>query len=126
VTEPYGDPLSAPLWEAAAAHRLLLQRCDSCGAHQHYPRPFCLACDADALSWVEAGGSGTVYSQATVHVPLHTELAPPYVIAVVELDEGPRLTTNIVDGTTRIGDRVHVAWREREQAPPYPVFTPAG
>ena len=126
MTEAYGDPLSAPLWEAAREHRLLLQRCDACGAHQHYPRPFCLACESDALSWVEARGTGTVYSQATVHVPLHPELSPPYVIAVVELDEGPRLTTNIVDGETSIGGRVQVVWREREAAPPYPVFIPVG
>jgi uncharacterized OB-fold protein len=125
VTDTYGDPLSAPFWEAASEGRLVLQRCDSCGAHQHYPRPFCLACDAEALSWTDASGLGTVYSQATVHVPVHPQLPPPYVIAVVELDEGPRLTTNIVDGETSIGERVRVVWRDRADAPPYPVFTPA-
>jgi uncharacterized OB-fold protein len=125
VTDTYGDPLSAPFWEAASEGRLVLQRCDSCGAHQHYPRPFCLACDGEALSWTDASGLGTVYSQATVHVPVHPQLPPPYVIAVVELDEGPRLTTNIVDGETSIGERVRVVWRDRADAPPYPVFTPA-
>ena len=59
------------------------------------------------------------------HLPVHPELAPPYVIAVVTLDEGPRLSTNIVDGVTGIGDRVRVVWRDREDAPPYPVFVPA-
>jgi uncharacterized OB-fold protein len=51
---------------------------------------------------------------------------PPYVAAVVELDEGPRLTTNLVDGEFRIGDPVEVAWRARPGAPPVPVFRPRG
>jgi uncharacterized OB-fold protein len=57
-----------------------------------------------------------------VNIQIAPEFTPPYVVAVVELDEGPRLTTNIVNGDTQIGDKVKVAWRERENAPPLPVF----
>lgn len=123
---PYGDALTAPFWAAAARRELLIQRCDACGRHQFYPRPYCLACQSDRVAWVPAGGAGTIYSQTTVHIQVVPEFSPPYTVALVELDEGPRLLGAIVDGETRIGDRVRVAWREREDAPPLPVFAPAG
>jgi uncharacterized OB-fold protein len=121
----FGDPLSAPFWEAAREHRLVLQRCSACGAYQFYPRPFCIACDRDdALEWVDASGTGTVYSAVTVHMPVSEDLDPPYQVAIVELAEGPRITSNIVGGcVAAIGDRVQVAWRERtDPFPPVPVF----
>ena len=124
VATTFGDPVTAPFWEAAARRELVLQRCSACGAFQFYPRPFCLACDATALEWVPAAGGGTVYAATTVHMRVDPALEPPYVVAVVELDEGPRLTTNIVGGTAPIGARVRLAWRERDDAPPLPVFTP--
>jgi uncharacterized OB-fold protein len=126
VTEAgdYGDALSRQFWAAAAARRLVLQRCSACGGHQFYPRPLCLVCESSELSWIEASGRGRVYSMTTVHVLVLSELPPPYVVAVVELDEGPRLTTNLIGGTATIGDRVRVAWRERDGMPPLPVFEP--
>jgi uncharacterized protein len=124
VAASFGDPLSAPFWEAAARRELVVQRCTACGAFQFYPRPFCLACDATELEWARVEGGGTVYATTTVHMEVVPALAPPYVVAVVELDEGPRLTTNIVGGDASIGTRVRLAWREREDAPPLPVFTP--
>ena len=120
------DPLMAPYWEAAAEHRLVVQRCSGCGRHQFYPRPFCLACQSDDVVWVEAAGTGTVYSQTTTRLQVLPELPPPYVVALVELDEGPRLVTNIVDGQAAIGERVELAWRDRADGPPLPVFRPAG
>jgi uncharacterized OB-fold protein len=120
----YGDPLSAPFWEAAVRHELIVQRCAACGAHQFYPRPFCLVCQSDDISWVPVAGAGTVYAQTTVHIQISPEFDPPYTAALIDLDEGPRLLTNIVAGETRIGDRVRVARREREGAPPLPVFSP--
>lgn len=121
----YGDALTAPFWEAAVRGELAIQRCGVCGAHQFYPRPFCLACDSTELMWVTAAGTGTVYSMTTVRMQVSPELAPPYVVAIVQLDEGPRVMTNIVDGVCGIGDRVQVAWRDRVDAPPLPVFRPA-
>jgi uncharacterized OB-fold protein len=104
----------------------MVQRCDACGEHQFYPRPFCLHCNADVVRWVEAMGTGNVYSITTVHIQLLAELPPPYQVAVVELDEGPRLTTNIVGRECRIGDPVQVRWRERADLPPVPVFEAIG
>ena len=123
--EPYGDPLTRPFWEAAGRRQLLIQRCSSCGSHQFYPRPFCISCQSDGVQWVPAAGTGTVYTRTTVKVEIAPDLKPPYVVAVVELDEGPRLTTNLTDPGLRIGDRVRVSWRDREDVPPFPVFGPA-
>jgi uncharacterized OB-fold protein len=120
--EPYGDPNTYAFWDAARSGRLLIQRCTACGAHQFYGRPFCLACDGEAVEWVPAAGTGTVYSVTTVHVRWYPEHEPPYQVAVVALDEGPRLTANIVGEAAAIGDRVAVAWRERDGLPPLPVF----
>ena len=121
----YGDALTAPFWEAAGRFELILQRCGDCGHWQFYPRPFCLECQSDNVGWQPAAGTGTVYSQTTVNIQIAPEFNPPYIVAVVELDEGPRMTANIINGETAIGDRVRIAWQERDEAPPLPVFEPA-
>ena len=77
------------------------------------------------MEWVEAAGTGTIYSVTTVRVPVMDELKPPYFLALVDLDEGPRLLTNIDGERARIGDRVTVAWRERDGLPPLPIFKAA-
>ena len=96
---PVLDDLSRPYWEAARKGTLLLQRCATCGRHQFYPRPFCLSCAGSDLEWVEATGTGTLHTFAVVHRTADPAFADdvPYVFAVVELSEGPRLTVNVVD-----------------------------
>jgi uncharacterized OB-fold protein len=125
VTEidPYGDPITRPFWAAAERRKLVLQECAVCGASQLYPRPICLACESSDLAWVVASGNGVVYSLTTVRVPVLDGLEPPYVVGLVDLDEGPRLMTNLVD-ECQIGQRVTLAWRERDDAPPLPQFRP--
>ncbi len=125
----YGDALSRPFWAGAAEGRLLVQRCTACGAHQFYPRPFCLACQ-DEVEWVEASGRGEIYSLTTNHLRMSPELEPPYYVALVRLEEGPVLLTRIVDAAgaplaegAAIGNPVVVAWHPRDDAPPLPVFT---
>jgi len=118
----FADPVTEPFWRACAERRLIVQRCAACGAHQFYPRPLCLACESVRVEWVEAAGRGRIYSLATVRVPVVEELKPPYLLALVDLDEGVRLLTNIEGESARIGDRVEVAWRDREGLPPVPVF----
>jgi uncharacterized OB-fold protein len=119
------DPTTETFWKACSEGRLLVQRCRACGHHQFYPRPYCLACQGE-VDWVEVKGSGTIYSLTTVRVPVQPELPPPYFVAIVELDEGPRLLTNIQGESASIGQRVTLAWRRRDPLPPLPVFTPAG
>jgi uncharacterized OB-fold protein len=122
------DPTTAPYWRAARERKLIVQRCPACGAHQFYPRPFCLVCNRLDPDWVEVGGGGTVYSKTTVRIPVIEGLEPPYVVGIVTLDEGPRLTAGLIGDEPAIGDRVRVAWRERSDRPPLPVFEahPAG
>lgn len=120
----HGDPTTAPFWDAAARRELVVQRCDSCGHHQFYPRPFCLACGGGDLGWAKVTGGGTVYSLTVTRIPVGPGFKPPYPVALVELDEGPRMLTNIVNGEAAIGDRVRLAWKERDGAPPLPVFEP--
>jgi uncharacterized OB-fold protein len=110
VEQTYGDALTAPFWEAAREGRLVVQRCASCGRHQFYPRPFCLGCGEGELEWVDATGTATVYSITTVRMKVLPELDPPYDVALVELDEGPRFLGRVTTPGTAIGDRVAVAW----------------
>ena len=124
AAKTHGDPLSAPFWEAAWRRELVVQRCRRCGAHQLFARPFCLACDGTDLEWIPASGLGTIYSMTTVRRQMSPDLPVPYVNALVELDEGPRLLTNIVGGDCAIGERVRVVWQDRPAAPPLPLFEP--
>lgn len=124
VLVEHGDALTRAFWDAAVRRVLVLQRCDRCNAHQFYPRPFCLSCGGTSLQWAEATGTGTVYSLTTVHMSIRPDLPAPYVVALIDLDEGPRLLTHLVGPECRIGDRVRVAWRTRDGLPPLPVFTP--
>jgi uncharacterized OB-fold protein len=100
----------------------MVQSCSQCGYRQLYPRPFCLECYSDNVVWADASGKGIVYSKTIVHIAVVPDLAPPYVVAIVELDEGPRLVTNLADLDIKIGDRVRLAWRDRTGAPPFPIF----
>jgi uncharacterized OB-fold protein len=95
---PDPSPYSAPFWEAAGQHRLVLQRCGACGTLQHYPRPWCTTCLSEDLGWVDSPGLGTLYSFTVIRRQVHPAFAPlvPYVYGLVDLDEGPRLTTNVV------------------------------
>ena len=107
---PDPDIEDAPFWEAAAAGRLVLPRCRSCGTFIWYPRSFCPQCHTWGVEWVPATGRGTVYSFTVSHRGMGpwAEHAP-YVIAYVELEEGPRVLTNIVGADpdeVRIGDPV--------------------
>jgi uncharacterized OB-fold protein len=116
------DPTTEPFWAACREHRLIVQKCGACGAHQFYPRPFCLSCEASDLDWVDCSGKGTLYSVTIVRVPVTPELEPPYALAIVELQEGPRLLSNVDDLEARIGDQVELDWRDRGAMPPVPVF----
>jgi uncharacterized OB-fold protein len=92
---PKPSPTSRPFWEAARRHELSLQRCAGCGAFIYYPRELCPHCFSDRLSWERVSGRGKVYSYTVVRRASSRAFAEPYVLAIVELEEGPRMTTNI-------------------------------
>jgi hypothetical protein len=95
---PRPSPLTRPFWDGLAEGVLRVQRCATCRAHVFYPRAHCPACLSPDLTWVEASGRGRVYSFTIVRRAMNPAFAQdvPYVYAIVELDEGPRLMTNVV------------------------------
>lgn len=91
-------PETKKYWEAAKQRILLVQRCDDCGTHYFYPRRFCPECLSDRVIWLESSGRGRLHTFVINHRPPRGfPAAGPFVIGIVELDEGPRLMTNIVD-----------------------------
>jgi uncharacterized OB-fold protein len=93
---PRPTALSRPHWDGCREGKLRVQRCDDCAHYVFIPQPVCTRCLGSKLSWVESSGLGTVYSYTTVHRPQRPEFAVPYVVAVVELDEGFHMLTNLV------------------------------
>lgn len=88
---------AAPFWAAASEGRLVLPVCDACGHHVWYPRSWCPVCGSPAVTWTEMSGRGTVYACTVVRKAMGDwGGAAPYVGAYIELDEGPRLLTNVV------------------------------
>ena len=95
---PHPNEVSQPFWDAAKRHELQIQRCNACGTHIFYPREACSECLAADLIWIPVSGKGTLYSYTIAQAPTHPAFADdvPYVIAIVELAEGPHITTNLV------------------------------
>lgn len=123
---PHPTPVSVPFWAGCRRHELLLQRCGDCAAWAFYPRATCPACGSLALAWQATSGRGTLHTFTIARRPTHRRLAErvPYVIAVVELDEGPRLTSTVVDvdpESVRIGQRLVVDFEDHDEIS-VPVF----
>ena len=93
---PSVDARDEHFWDGTREGELRLQRCNACGKVYFPPRPFCPACAAREVSVFAANGNGRLYSYVIHHRPV-PGFTPPYAIAVVELEEGPRLMTNITD-----------------------------
>ena len=90
---------TAPFWAAAAEHRLSLPRCEACDRLVWYPADACRRCGATAMAWVDLSGLGTLFSWVVVHQQFLPQYDPPYVTALVAVDEDPtvRLATRLVD-----------------------------
>ena len=114
-------------WEGVERGELLIQRCASCGALRHPPRPMCPNCRSLVWDTKRASGRGTVYSYVIPHHPLMPAFAEPYVVALVELEEGTRLVTNIVDVApedVRIGMAVALRITDVDGELTLPLFAP--
>lgn len=97
---PVTTALTRPFWDAAATGRLLVQCCEACGKAVLYPRGICPHCWSPKLAWQEASGRGRLKSFSVVHKPGHPAWLPaaPYVVGLVELAEGPTMTSLILSG----------------------------
>lgn len=128
--EPPASELTRPFWDATREHRLLIQWCIACEAPVWFPREVCLQCLGDSLEWREAAGAGSVYAFLVEHRPNLPGVFgdEPYVVALVELDEGPRLMTNVIGCPTdavAVGMRVRVTWEPLSDGRNLPQFEPA-
>ena len=95
---PKPTPDTQPFWDAVKRHQLSLPKCKACSQFHYFPRPFCPHCFSWDLEWVRCSGKGKLYSYVINHRPAPGfEEEAPYVIAVVELDEGPRMLSNLID-----------------------------
>jgi len=95
---PVVQPWAQPFWDAAKQQRLLLQHCQDCGQSIHYPRIECPVCASPRLDWRAASGRGTIYSFTVVHsnAPSAFVADLPYVVAVIRLEEGVQMLSNVV------------------------------
>jgi hypothetical protein len=117
-------------WEAAAEERLLIQECSSCGEPQFFPRSWCHYCGSGDVEWIESEGRGHVHAHTVIRRA--TELPAfadeiPYVVAYVELDEGVRMCTNVVDCDPEgieHGMPVEVTFEPVDESVALPVFRP--
>jgi len=123
---PIIDPGTEPYWKGLKERKLLLRHCRACDKPHFYPREVCPYCYSLDLDWSEASGVGTVYSYTVAHRPAGPAYADdvPYTIAIVELEEGPRMMTWIVGdkGDVAIGARVHVRFEPLNDDVNLPVF----
>ncbi len=125
---PEGDTIQ--FWAAAKEERLLIRHCSACGALSYYPRPFCPKCWSEDVEWAEASGKGTLYTWSVIY---SNDMPPfkdrvPYVAAIVDLAEGPRMATNVVEcpfDELKVGMALQVVFRPISDDFTIPVFVPA-
>jgi uncharacterized OB-fold protein len=127
LPKPIANADSLPYWHAALERKLLIRKCNQCSAFHFMPRHLCPECWSDDLEWVQSSGTGSVYSFSIIRrAPLESFSGNvPYVIALIELDEGPRMVTNILGSnalTVKIGDRVEVEFESRGDGAMVPQF----
>lgn len=125
---PYISPETAPFWSAAKEGRLVLPVCTRCETPIWYPKVFCGACGSLDVAWRQMSGRGTLYSFSQVHrgEGPYRELSS-FILALVDLDEGARLLTNIVDADAadlRVGQAVEVVFHPAGDAAALPRFKP--
>lgn len=119
-----------PFWDATAQSRLVLQQCDNCRKFRWTPQPLCPACHHGGYRWSPVSGRGKIYSYSTVHRAPSAAFSPPYVVAVVTLEEGPEMLTTIIDSdpqSLRVGAPVSVRFKVLGDRTVYPfVVEPDG
>ncbi len=128
--EPPVTDLTEPFWDATREQRLLLPWCRSCEQPFWFPRETCPRDLSPHLDWREAGGGGTVYAASVMPKPGNPAMAgrEPYAVALVELDEGVRLMSNVVTAdpsAVAVGDRVTLTWEPLSDGRNLYLFQPA-
>ena len=98
LPRPLSPELTRPFWEAAKRHELVIPRCTICDHLFFYPRSECPRCLSNHLEWMQASGRGRLHTYTVVYQPANAAFRDdtPYIYAVVQLDEGPRMVSNVV------------------------------
>jgi len=118
-----------PFWEACRREELLVQRCNECGAYQFYPRGICASCWSSNIAWLKAAGKGRVWTYTVTYQNRTPGFAEdvPYVLALVELEEGVKMFTNIIEcepSQVQIGMPVEVTFVRATDQITVPYFKP--
>jgi len=127
---PIVNDWARPFWDAAKEEKLIIQKCKDCGKHIFYPRIACPHCSSDSVEWINASGKGTVYSFTVVESNSPSAFVNdiPYVVAVVRLDEGVQMLSNIVGcdpDAVRFDMPVEVTFERLDDEFTLPKFKPA-
>lgn len=127
LPKPVSNADSAPYWQGARENQLLIRKCNACGQLHFMPRHVCPHCWSDDLQWIPASGKGTVHSYSVIRRASDPRFAHlvPYVIALIDLEEGPRMMTNILGSDaleTQIGDAVRLVFEDRGDGDQLPQF----
>jgi uncharacterized protein len=119
---PAATEMDRPFWEGIQKEVLSVQKCRDCGQLQFFPRPVCVNCFSTSLGWDRCRGTGKIYTFTVVNVPTDPamrkyvqETKSPFILAIIELEEGVRMMSEIVDSKPdqiRIGAPVTVAFRQ--------------
>jgi len=126
---PHADAITLPFWQAAAEHRLVVQRCTSCGRTRLPPAPLCPVCRSADADWKQVPGRGEVYTYTLVHRPIAAGQRLPWVIAVIALEDagGLRMISNVVGvepEAVAIGMPVELVWEDMSAELALPRFRP--
>lgn len=126
---PRPKPETAAWWQSCREHNLMIQRCSGCGAFQFYPRVFCSSCMSNQVEWVQSAGLGKVLTFTVCRVPVAEAYAAdlPYVVALIRLEEGPTMMSNIVGcepESVTIGMPVEVVFQKWSEDITIPQFRP--
>jgi len=122
---PPATALTQPYWDGCNAGELRLQQCRACNRHQFYPRNFCSHCGGRELDWVPASGTGTIASFTVVRRGISKAYPAPYIVALIDLQEGPRMMSNIIAAEPEqvaVGARVSAEFAQWSETISLPVF----
>jgi uncharacterized OB-fold protein len=127
MEKPFPAPTAETriFWDGCRRGELLYQACRKCGHVQFYPRRLCIRCLSEEVDWRHSSGNGTIFTVTTVNRPTTAAFKDdvPYVIALVDLDEGFRMMLNVHGDSrlnARIGDRVRIGFEERPRGETVP------
>ncbi|RMF92537.1 MAG: Zn-ribbon domain-containing OB-fold protein [Nitrospinota bacterium] len=135
LNRPLPKPITPevkPFWDGLKEHKLMLPKCDDCGKPFFYPRILCPFCHSRRISWIQASGKGKLHAFEIAYQSFNPEfkIPPPYILAMIELEEGPRLMSNLINiepdpAVIRCDMPVEVVFEKLTDEITLPLFQPA-